>query len=337
MAPAWYRVGMAKKAQRKSKTARASKTAVSAAAPSLTMPPLAKSATAGEMHLAYFEREAALSRGTAPTSEVAAAYSDDADPEAWGIPGRTIIAEGDSWFDYDILGPDLIDYLRSRHKCMVIKNFARAGDTLENMVYGTEYTPGFQRRTPQFETTIDLVREHRPKAFLFSGGGNDIAGAEFAAFLNHRESSDVPLRAWYADEIFNVQMPAMYERMIERVLEASPRTHIFSHGYGSAIPSGVPARFALWTFGPWLRPGLVSKGWTDLAQGRAVVAELIERFNAMLAALADRHDRFHHVDLRPVIDDSDWENELHLGPEGFAKCAAKMYGVIERTAENWPH
>ncbi len=317
---------MAKKAQRKGKPRRASTA------------PLPDGATPGEMHLAYFNREAALSRGTPGAAAItySGGYSDDADPEAFGVAGRTIIAEGDSWFDYEMLGPDLIDLLRSRHKCMVIKNFAYAGDTLENMVYGTRYTSGFQRLPSPLDATIDLVREQQPKAFLFSGGGNDIAGAEFAAFLNHREASDVPLRAWYADQVFNVQMPAMYERLIERVLDASPRTHIYAHGYGNAIPSGVPARFALWTFGPWLRPGLVQKGWTDLTQGRAVVAELIDRFNAMLAKLARAHEQFHHVDLRPVIDDADWVNELHLSAAGYVKCSAAMYEVIESTAENWP-
>jgi lysophospholipase L1-like esterase len=325
---------MAKKTKRKrAGPAATRRTASTAPDPAPPADPTLEPATVGERHLAYFEREAALSRTRAGSGE---GYSDDADTEAWGVPGRTIIAEGDSWFDYDILGPDLIDFLRSRHGCHVIKNFARHGDTLENMVYGTEYNGGFQRRTPQFEATIALLREQRPRAFLFSGGGNDIAGAEFEAFLDHRESSDTPLRTWYADQVFGNEMPGMYERMISRVLEASPETHIFSHGYGNAIPSGVPAQFTLFTFGPWLRPALVAKGWTDLEQGRTVVADLIGRFNDMLASLARRNDHFHYVDLRPEIHDDDWENELHLGSDGYRRCAAKLYEAIAGNVPGWP-
>ena len=312
---------MAKKAQRKGKTKRAS-----------AAPP-AEAATAGEMHLAYFEREAALSRSPA---YVAAAYDDDADTDAWGVPGRTIIAEGDSWFNYSLLGSDLIDYLRSRHGCRVLKNFAQPGDTLENMVYGTEYDGEFQRRTPQFDATVALVAELQPRAFLFSGGGNDIAGAEFAAFLDHAAASETPLRTWYADRMFGSVMPAMYQRMIDRVLEASAQTHIFSHGYGNAIPSGIPAEFLGIPIGPWLRPGLVGKGWTDLNQGRAVVTDLIGRFNDMLAGLARRNSHFHHVDLRPHILDRYWENELHLGPQGFIVCASKLYEAIAVNVPGWP-
>ncbi len=136
--------------------------------------------------------------------------------------------------------------------------------------------------------------------------------------------------------MFTRVMPAMYERMIGRILTASPETRIFAHGYGNAIPSGVPAEFLGFTIGPWLRPGLVGKGWTDLNQGRAVVADLIGRFNDMLANLALRHDHFFHVDLRAAILDEYWENELHLGPEGFRVCAAKLYETIAAEVPGWP-
>lgn len=47
-----------------------------------------------------------------------------------------IVAEGDSWFDY-FPGTDLIDCLRKHHGYYLEKNYAKAGDTLENMIYGT--------------------------------------------------------------------------------------------------------------------------------------------------------------------------------------------------------
>ncbi len=48
----------------------------------------------------------------------------------------TVVAEGDSWFDY-LPGKDVLDNLRGTHGYKIYK-FADGGDTLENMVYGTE-------------------------------------------------------------------------------------------------------------------------------------------------------------------------------------------------------
>src|SRR5262249_15992013 len=63
----------------------------------------------------------------------------------------TVIAEGDSWFDY-LPGTDIIDCLRNNHD-LVIEKHAKAGDTLENMVYGTGINKRFERVSP----SIDIV------------------------------------------------------------------------------------------------------------------------------------------------------------------------------------
>lgn len=57
-----------------------------------------------------------------------------------------IVAEGDSWFDY-LPGTDLVDCLRYHHG-YYIKNYAKAGDTLENMIYGTGINDDFNGTTP---------------------------------------------------------------------------------------------------------------------------------------------------------------------------------------------
>lgn len=85
-----------------------------------------------------------------------------------------LVAEGDSWFDY-LPGRDLIDCLRVRHGYR-IDNFAKAGDTLENMIYGSGITRRFERVEPTITPVLWRIQSVKPKAFLFSGGGNDIAG-----------------------------------------------------------------------------------------------------------------------------------------------------------------
>ena len=88
---------------------------------------------------------------------------------AAGGPGP-LVAEGDSWFDYPVpLAVDILECLRGFHGFQIEKH-AKYGDTLENMIFGIGVT-----------TLMQAVRETRPKALLFSGGGNDVAFHQMAA------------------------------------------------------------------------------------------------------------------------------------------------------------
>lgn len=97
--------------------------------------------------------------------------------------GRVLVAEGDSWFDYPApFRIDLLDELDTLGREVV--SLAFRGDTVENMVYGTEGADG-RVVDPDLVKLVRLVTELQPPAVLFSGGGNDVAGPEFASFLNH--------------------------------------------------------------------------------------------------------------------------------------------------------
>ena len=77
-----------------------------------------------------------------------------------GGPGQ-LVAEGDSWFDYPVpLAVDIIECLRGFHGFHIEKH-AKYGHTLENIIFG-----------PAVPTLMQPLREIKPKALLFSGGGN---------------------------------------------------------------------------------------------------------------------------------------------------------------------
>ncbi|MHC1789866.1 hypothetical protein [Solidesulfovibrio sp.] len=239
-----------------------------------------------------------------------------------------LVAEGDSWFDY-LPGTDIIDCLKKFHNFR-IKSFADAGDTLENMIYGTEYGSGFSPKPCQFQLVLEAVDRLRPKVFLFSGGGNDIAGTEFEAYLDHAGTKRPDfLRQTYVEHMFEY-FEAMLKDMIDRVLAASPETTIIMHGYAPPLPSGRGVQFLGFKFaGPWLRPALAKKRITDFAMGAAIVARLINRYNAMLGRLAATNSRFLHADLRPLIDPkNDWVNELHLRNSAYARVADHLAAMI---------
>ena len=241
---------------------------------------------------------------------------------------RVLVAEGDSWFDY-LPGTDILDCLRRNHG-YVIESLAQAGDTLENMIYGTQINKSFQPVTPTIVRVLDKLRRIKPKAFLFSGGGNDVAGDEFESYLNHMASGLPALRGDVVSNMIDVAFRKYFVDLIQKVAAASPQTHIVVHGYGHTKPTGIGVDVWFFRFaGPWLRPALARKGILDPILQRETVTALIDRYNSMLQGLDRAHATFHHVDLRAMLDpDQDWANELHLRNSAYARVADRFDAVI---------
>ena len=245
------------------------------------------------------------------------------------ISKETIVAEGDSWFDY-LPGTDLIDCLRNYHN-YVIDNYAKAGDTLENMIYGTGINKHFERVSPTIDKLLRRLGELKPKVFLFSGGGNDIAGEEFASYLNHKNSGLSVLREQFANDMINKVFRKYFEDLIKKIAQVSPQTHIVVHGYGHTMPTGEGVDLLFFTFaGPWLKPALTQKGIFDFNEQRYAAFTMIDKYNEMLKDLAIKHQNFHHVDLRDMLNpDSDWVNELHLRNSAYARAAKRIHETIQ--------
>ncbi len=267
------------------------------------------------------------------TSEQVADFKEEAlDAESSDLESafkpEYIVAEGDSWFDY-LPGTDIIDCLRYHHGYR-IKNYAKAGDTLENMIYGTEIDRSFGRVSPTIERVLKKIEAMQPRIFLFSGGGNDIAGDEFASFLNHKDSGLASLREDYVNTMVNSVFRKYFDDLIAKVATASANTNIVTHGYGHTIPTGEGVDFLIFTFaGPWLRPALAQKGIFDRVEQRKTVEQMINAYNDLLSQLAVANDRFIYVDLRGEIDpENDWVNELHLKNSAYARVAEKIHQMI---------
>lgn len=241
-----------------------------------------------------------------------------------------IVAQGDSWFDY-LPGNDIIKALKGRG--LAIKNYGTGGDTLENMLFGTAYKGRtWERRPAEFLKVLESVESIQPKFFLFSGGGNDIAGDELAPYLNHASlNPENPLREEHLDFMFSKVFRASYEFMIKSVTKAKPDIEIIVHGYGHAIPTGEGVfGFGSWHFiGPWLRPSLTAKGILNPSAQVGIIRRMIDVFNEMLKDLASVYSNVHYVDLRGLIKPRDWVNELHLDSAGYEKVADAYMAVMK--------
>jgi hypothetical protein len=249
------------------------------------------------------------------------------------------IAQGDSWFDYlpayfeDPIHGDLLGHLNRSGEFNIIKA-ARAGDTLENMAYGTSYDKQTWQPAPAgVEHVLVLIKEHNPKFFMFSAGGNDATDEFLEAYLNHKDSGLPLWREEYFRFRFFTDLKTAYLRIIDKVKSASPNIHIFLHGYAYAIPDGrgvfrVPPH---WTFiGPWLRPPLTKKRILEMSKMRQIINRFIDALNDVLAGLENLREHTHYVDLRSVVEDKDWVNEVHPSASTFGRIAETFANRIHQ-------
>lgn len=164
-----------------------------------------------------------------------------------------LLADGDSWFDYP-LGKDVLDYLNNYFEHPVTK-LAKAGSTLNELVYGPDelFRSDPRQGKTRLTRVVEKLREQPFDAFLFSGGGNDIAGPEFFSFVNHAASELPNPNQSVLDGVVNGTFRKAYQDMIEVLLAEIERLGIqlpiFVHGYDYPWPDGRAA-VALGIAGP---------------------------------------------------------------------------------------
>jgi hypothetical protein len=265
-------------------------------------------------------------------ADVAIAHRDRVAARALAVKGL-LVAEGDSWFDYP--RADILDNLEDEHGWEV-ESVAHGGDTLESMAYDDRQLRGLARA---FEK---LSGGARPKAILLSGGGNDIAGAEFAMLLNHQRSALDALNAEVVAGVVDtrlldaaVALAAGVTRLAEHWFPG-PKIPVLIHGYDYPVPDGrgFMGGFAFLP-GPWLLPGFSQKGYEDAAERLALVRTLIDRYNAMLKRVAQAPGLSHvrYVRLLDMLGTGPgykkwWANELHPTQRGFKKVAAEFDRIL---------
>src|SRR5262249_15730737 len=145
---------------------------------------------------------------------------------------------------------------------------------------GTGINKRFERVSPSIDMVLKRIRESNPRVFLFSGGGNDVAGEEFGSYLNHKNSGLPVLREEFVNDMINNVFRKYFEDLVTKVATASPQTHIVVHGYGHTAPTGEGVDVLFFTFaGPWLRPALAKKGIFNPDEQRNAVFSMIDKFN----------------------------------------------------------
>lgn len=240
-----------------------------------------------------------------------------------------VVAEGDSWFSY-FPAYDVLAQLRRRSWDGVIYDIAdraKSGAMLNDMVYGRDMVDTYQ-----------LLEKHRPQAFLFSGGGNDIAGQELFVMLYNKKAVEMhaglprinrKIIEGLIDEVFRQAYLDMFALVRWKARQLGlPDLPIVVHGYDYAIPDGRGWAGGLGPLpGPWLDPSLTRKGYdraADAVVRREIIRQLIDVFNEMLKKAATAGTNIRYVDLRGTLRDAQWGNELHPTEAGFRAVAARI-------------
>ncbi len=245
-----------------------------------------------------------------------------------------LIAEGDSWFDYPM--QDVLRLLEDDH-LFNVESVAHKGDCLEDMAHSKGQFEEFARRLEK------LLRDNKvPRAILLSGGGNDIAGDEFALLLNHAASTLPPFNEDIVRGVIDVRLKEAYASMISGLTAISKSylgrpIPIITHGYDYPVPDGRGFMGGWWQLpGPWLKPGFHRKGHADQAKNTLLIVQLIDRFNTMLATVSALPEfaHVHYLDLRGTLKHDatykkHWANEMHPNATGFDLVTNKFANVID--------
>lgn len=233
-----------------------------------------------------------------------------ADQLSKGLDPITIIAEGDSWFNYSLAGKDVIDNLETLMD-IKINNLAWPGDEANEMLTGE------QKERLERELKRGPANKKRKKYdfFLFSGGGNDLVGKKtFYLWFHDYKKGMQP------NEILNTKAIARAFGKLEVSYEVlfgirdtySPDTLILLNAYDFAIPDGRGVCFK----GPWLQPGLKHRK-VPVGMRTKVVELFLREYEKFISRLAKKNKNTIVVPTQGTLTKDDWANELHPTNPGF--------------------
>jgi hypothetical protein len=246
-----------------------------------------------------------------------------------------LAAAGDSWFDYPFY--DVLKLLEDDHGYNV-ESAAHAGDPIESMAYQGGQLDKLARCLEKI-----AAQGATPKAVLLSGGGDDIAGKEFGMLLNNATSVIGGWNDEIVDGVLNQRIAIAYQFMLGYITQLCVKKFgtalpILVHGYDFPVPDGRGFLGGGWFLpGPWLKPGFDEKLFSVLSKNIALMHDVIDRFNNMLSALAQKpaFGNVHYVDLRGTLTTDAtytkwWGNELHPTLEGFKAITDKFANELSK-------
>ncbi|MCH9688596.1 MAG: SGNH/GDSL hydrolase family protein [Deltaproteobacteria bacterium] len=222
-----------------------------------------------------------------------------------------VLCEGDSWLSHPFIH-ELGDFLANDPRnAFHLLNRAAAGDRLVKVAAEREHEAELAK------STFDL--------FVLSGGGNDLL-LDFGDFLRPGPHPADAAPATLIREAMHEHMTGLMDVMrglllgVRRLDATMP---ILVHGY-DYLRVAAPGR------GPFLGPHFDQAGIEDPQQRQATLDHIIDRYNEYVRGAAAAVPDVEVVELRGIVSEDQWYDEIHPNREGFRGLAEAMGTAIRR-------
>jgi lysophospholipase L1-like esterase len=233
-----------------------------------------------------------------------------------------VVSEGDSWFSFsDVVGrlDDPQDQGNPKfQRAWCLLRLEKAGDEILTILSGAQRSKlrAYLGRWP-----LD--------AFLFSGGGNDIIGADFAPllkpFVPGATAPDLVVQPRLDRRLRQIE--DCYRELLDLMTDAGQPAKVFANSYDYVVPSKKGAVYVgpFKVAGPWLEPALTDRGIPQ-PLWPALIRLLIDAFATTLDRIAadpTTGGRLVRVETRNVVQGR-YKDEIHPNRDG-AKSVAKQF------------
>lgn len=232
---------------------------------------------------------------------------------------RRLLAEGDSWFS---LGGATSNLLMSLDRAdSLIVNCASPGDEL-----GDCAAIGGDTFAALLAPTDGIPKWD---AVLLSAGGNDLA-RRCGECIRHRLVHGDLIYSGHIDRDALTELLSDIESHLIRFLRicqaGQPGVPVICHTYD--YPP-VHRRWWPWAFGPWIAPVLREasvprEAWSDIVM--EMMNALAERYHRV----ANEYPALHVVDSLGELLPTEWRNEIHPSPAGYAHLARLWRAELDR-------
>lgn len=232
---------------------------------------------------------------------------------------RRLLAEGDSWFSIGGITSNLLMCL-DRADTLIV-NCASPGDALaDSRAIGGDTFAALLAPT-------DGIPEW--DAVLLSAGGNDLI-RRCGEFVRTRAESGGLIYTSRVDRDVLTEVLSDIESDLIRFLRicqaGQPGVPVVAHTYD--YPP-ADRRWMPWSFGPWIAPVLREarvprEAWSDIVM--EMMNALAERYHRV----ANEYPALHVVDSLGELLPTEWRNEIHPSPTGYAHLARLWQGELDR-------
>ena len=218
-----------------------------------------------------------------------------------------LLSEGDSWFQHPTIA-DIIDHVS---KFYPVHCLSAAGDTMRN----------WAREGKIFAA----IAERQPAVLLLSGGGNDILGEDMRKFLAEKfdDAAEGEHSERFFGQIFGQELDAIVEiyRTVFSWLRANyPQVQVLIHGYDYPRPLAADTKKT-----SWLGKYLTEKNILRAKDRTAAIHYMMDQFNQELEKVAAEFpEQVYYLDLRGIVRDDQWNDEIHPDDNGFQDVAQRF-------------